>query len=91
MSGLLFLTADDFNVVESNGNKILEHNVRGFTLVLFYSTNCVHCNKLLPILSAILYLYLLSYYLQSLTCEFFMILIINQSTIMRDALLIILL
>ena len=50
MSGLLFLTADDFNVVESNGNKILEHNVRGFTLVLFYSTNCVHCNKLLPIL-----------------------------------------
>ena len=50
MSGLLFLTADDFDVVESNGNKILEHNVRGFTLVLFYSTNCVHCNKLLPIL-----------------------------------------
>lgn len=50
MSGLLFLTADDFKVVDTGESKILEHNVRGFTLVLFYSTNCVHCNKLVPIL-----------------------------------------
>ena len=51
MSGLLFLTANDFDIKDDNkGNKILEHSVLGFTLVLFYSTNCVHCNKLIPIL-----------------------------------------
>lgn len=50
MSGLLFLTANDFDIKDDNkGNKILEHSVLGFTLVLFYSTNCVHCNKLTPI------------------------------------------
>lgn len=51
MSGLLFLTSDDFEIkTDKKNNNILEHSVRGFTLILFYSTNCVHCNRLIPIL-----------------------------------------
>ena len=49
MSGLLFLTAEDFHLKTDGENTILEHEVNGFTLVLFYSTHCTHCNKLVPI------------------------------------------
>ncbi len=51
MSGLLFLTTDDFNVIEDDkGNKILINNIPGFSLVLFYSTQCEYCKILNPIM-----------------------------------------
>ena len=49
MSGLLFLTTDDFQLVQGTKNKIMTHNTRGFSLILFYSTQCVHCKDLIPI------------------------------------------
>ena len=49
MSGLLFLTANDFNVTTTNKNKrIMEVNIPGFSLIMFYSPNCDHCKNLLP-------------------------------------------
>ena len=49
MSGLLFLTSDDFLVEKSNKGDILCTNIPGFSLILFYSTQCVHCQSLIPI------------------------------------------
>jgi len=49
MSGLLFLTSDDFLLEKSNKGNILVHNIPGFSLILFYSTQCVHCKLLIPI------------------------------------------
>ena len=50
MSSLLFLTTDDFALSKSNdGNNVLHHEIRGFSLILFYSTNCVYCQKINPI------------------------------------------
>lgn len=49
MSGLLFLTTDDFQLVQGTKSKIMTHNTRGFSLILFYSTQCVHCKDLIPI------------------------------------------
>jgi hypothetical protein len=49
MSGLLFLTADDFSIGKGAKGPILCHNIPSFSLILFYSTKCVHCKSLLPI------------------------------------------
>lgn len=49
MSGLLFLTSDDFAVQRGAKGPILCHNIRGFSLILFYSTHCSYCNDLIPI------------------------------------------
>lgn len=49
MSALLFLTSDDFTINKGNKGNILCHNIPGFTLILFYSTQCVHCKNLIPI------------------------------------------
>lgn len=49
MSSLLFLTTDDFAVSPSENGDVLHIDVRGFSLILFYSTHCVHCQKLIPI------------------------------------------
>ena len=49
MSGLLFLTSDDFLVEKSNKGALLCNNIQGFSLILFYSTQCVHCQTLIPI------------------------------------------
>lgn len=49
MSGLLFLTADDFSIGKGAKGLILCHNIPSFSLILFYSKKCVHCNTLLPI------------------------------------------
>lgn len=49
MSGLLFLSSDDFSVLNSPKGKVLCHGINGFSLVLFYSTQCVHCEELIPI------------------------------------------
>jgi thiol-disulfide isomerase/thioredoxin len=49
MSGLLFLTADDFTVENGTKGKILCNPIPSFSLVLFYSTQCTHCKTLVPI------------------------------------------
>ena len=49
MSGLLFLTSEDFLVENGNKGNILCTNIPGFSLLLFYSTQCVHCQELIPI------------------------------------------
>ena len=51
MSGLLFLTANDFDVISDNkNNNILINNINGFSLILFYSTQCTYCKTILPIM-----------------------------------------
>jgi len=49
MSGLLFLTADDFTVENGTKGKILCNPIPSFSLVLFYSNQCKHCKTLVPI------------------------------------------
>lgn len=49
MSGLLFLSSDDFTVNKGTKGNILCHSIPGFSLILFYSTQCEHCQKLIPI------------------------------------------
>lgn len=49
MSGLLFLSSDDFTVTKGSNGDILCHSIPGFSLILFYSTQCEHCQKIIPI------------------------------------------
>jgi thioredoxin-like negative regulator of GroEL len=49
MSGLLFLTSDDFNVSKGTRGNILCNLIHGYSLILFYSPQCPHCQKLIPI------------------------------------------
>ena len=51
MSGLLFLTTDDFKLIgnKNNDSKILINNISGFSLILFYSKQCEYCKSLEPI------------------------------------------
>jgi len=49
MAGLLFLQSEDFNIQEGSKGPILCNNIRGISLVLFYSTKCQHCQNLIPI------------------------------------------
>jgi thioredoxin-like negative regulator of GroEL len=49
MSGLLFLTSDDFYVQNGSSGKVLRTSIRGFSLILFYSTQCQYCQSLIPI------------------------------------------
>lgn len=50
MSGpILFLTGEDFDSQKGTNGNILCHNIPGFSLILFYSTHCTHCQTLIPI------------------------------------------
>ena len=49
MSVLLFLSSEDFTVNKGTKGNILCHTILGFSLILFYSTQCEHCQKLIPI------------------------------------------
>jgi len=50
MSGLLFLTQDDFfNATDANNAYVMAHQIPGVSLILFYSTQCTHCKTLIPI------------------------------------------
>ena len=49
MSGLLFLTTDDFAILKGTKGDILCNQIPGVSLILFYSTKCVHCHTLIPI------------------------------------------
>ena len=49
MSGLLFLTSDDFHIQKGPKGPILCNSIQGFSLILFYSTQCEYCQTLIPI------------------------------------------
>lgn len=49
MCGLLSPEIDDFFIDEGHGGKVLCTKIRGMCLMLFYSTRCVYCKKLIPI------------------------------------------
>ena len=49
MSGLLFLSSDDFILSKGMKGNILTTSIPGFSLVLFYSIQCQHCQNLIPI------------------------------------------
>lgn len=49
MAGLLYLQNDDFEIRRGTRGNILCHGIEGFSMILFYSTQCVHCQGLIPI------------------------------------------
>ena len=49
MSGLLFLTSDDFQLQRGMKGNIMCHSIGGYSLILFYSTHCTYCQQLIPI------------------------------------------
>lgn len=49
MSGLLFLSSQDFHLQEGTKGLIMCSGIPGFSLILFYSTHCPHCSSLIPI------------------------------------------
>lgn len=49
MTTLLFLSSDDFTVNKGSNGNILCHSIPGFSLILFYSTQCEYCQSLIPI------------------------------------------
>lgn len=49
MSGLQFLTSDEFQIQRGTKGPILCTTLQGFSLVLFYSTQCQYCQSLIPI------------------------------------------
>ena len=49
MSSLLFLSTDDFSLSKGENGGVMHHEIGGFSLILFYSTKCVHCQKIIPL------------------------------------------
>ena len=50
MSGLLFLSHEDFNIQKTDkGTVMCSTIISGFSLILFYSTHCGFCKDLIPI------------------------------------------
>ena len=49
MNSLLFLTSEDFQIHKGAKGNIMCHSIPGFSLILFYSTQCEHCKTLIPI------------------------------------------
>lgn len=49
MSGTLYLTESDFTLIEGKGSSVLINQLKGLSLILFYSTQCEHCHTVLPI------------------------------------------
>ena len=48
MSGLLFLTTEDFFIKQGSKGNILCTAIPELSLILFYSTQCSHCQILIP-------------------------------------------
>jgi len=48
-SGLFYLNETDFVIKEGQKGKTLSVGIDGYSLVLFYSTKCTHCQALIPI------------------------------------------
>ena len=53
MSGLLFLTSEDFQLAKGTKGTIMCNRIPGFSLILFYSTQCEHCQSLIPIFKSL--------------------------------------
>ena len=49
MNGLLFLTTNDFIVNKGSKGNVLCNKLSGLSLILFYSTQCSHCQKTIPL------------------------------------------
>jgi thiol-disulfide isomerase/thioredoxin len=49
MSGLHFLTSEDFDIGKGTKGPILINNIKGLSLILFYSTQCHYCQSFIPI------------------------------------------
>lgn len=49
MSGLLFLTQDDFTIKNGTKGKLLCHSIKGISILFFYSTKCEYCQKFIPV------------------------------------------
>ena len=49
MSGLLFLAIEDFKQADGNRGTIMCTEIPGFSLILFYSTQCNFCQNMIPI------------------------------------------
>jgi thioredoxin-like negative regulator of GroEL len=50
MTGLLFLQSNDFKLIDGMKGPIMATQIKGISLVVFYSSKCVHCQKLLPVI-----------------------------------------
>jgi len=53
MSGLLFLSSEDFSIQRGTKGNIMCHNIPGFSLILFYSTHCEFCQNFIPVFKKI--------------------------------------
>lgn len=53
MAGLLFLQYSDFNLTEGLKGTIMTTKIPGISIALFYSNQCQHCKKLLPIIKSL--------------------------------------
>jgi hypothetical protein len=53
MSGLLFLATDDFSIQRGTKGNIMCTSIPGFSLILFYSTDCQHCRSIIPIFKSL--------------------------------------
>lgn len=49
MSGLLFLSSQDFEINKGQKGNLMCTKIQGFSLILFYSTHCEYCQTLIPI------------------------------------------
>ncbi len=50
MNTLLFLSADDFTLARISGDvTIMKNPIQGFSLVLFYSSQCQYSQRLVPV------------------------------------------
>ena len=45
----IFLTNEDFSIEQVNASKLLFTNIKGISVIMFYSTKCAHCHSLIPI------------------------------------------
>lgn len=49
MSGLLFLSQEDFYIGNGTKGRLLCNSIKGISLVFFYSTKCSYCQSFIPI------------------------------------------
>jgi len=46
---LLFLNTDNFSISKGERGSLLCNDIEGFSLILFYSTQCQYCHQVIPI------------------------------------------